>query len=103
MRSLISLLRLCWPVFPSAGRKPPVPFFVGAGFSNPFPLPVAPGQLLTLFVQPPGVLSPRDVLQASPRSFWNGSDRSHARFPSQPGQHRLQCFSELAMPRTCWR
>lgn len=35
-----------------------VPVLLGAANVNPFPLPVAPGQLLTLFVQPAATVSP---------------------------------------------
>jgi uncharacterized protein (TIGR03437 family) len=50
MRSLILVClaaSICLAQATSSG-----PAVVGAGYSNPFPLPVAPGQLLTLFVQP---------------------------------------------------
>jgi uncharacterized protein (TIGR03437 family) len=40
--------------------------FVGAGFANPFPIPVAPGQLLTLFVQ-------SSASNGVAATFWNGS------------------------------
>jgi uncharacterized protein (TIGR03437 family) len=45
---LSATLSVCWAQTASLG-----PVLVGAGFSNPFPITVAPGQLLTLFVQPP--------------------------------------------------
>jgi uncharacterized protein (TIGR03437 family) len=43
------------------------PALVGAGFANPFPIAVAPGQLLTLFVQSN---TGSDGVSAT---FWNGS------------------------------
>jgi hypothetical protein len=36
----------------------PTPVLLGAADINPFPLPIAPGQLLTLFVQPAAAVSP---------------------------------------------
>jgi uncharacterized protein (TIGR03437 family) len=48
-----SLILVCFGVSVClAQATSPGPAVVGAGYSNPFPLPVAPGQLLTLFVQP---------------------------------------------------
>jgi uncharacterized protein (TIGR03437 family) len=50
MRSLVLVCLAASICLAQAGSSGPA--VVGAGFSNPFPLPVAPGQLLTLFVQP---------------------------------------------------
>jgi uncharacterized protein (TIGR03437 family) len=49
------------------------PVIGSAGYSNPLPLPVAPGQLLTLFVQstPSGTSGTPSVSAV----FWNGSDQ----------------------------
>jgi uncharacterized protein (TIGR03437 family) len=49
---------------------------VGAGFSNPFPLTVAPGQLLTLFVQPPASYNSTEPMPTTAAVFWNGSDEA---------------------------
>jgi len=49
----------------------PAPAFVGAGFANPFPIPVAPGQLLTLFVQSSAITNPFGFPLSA--VFWNGS------------------------------
>jgi uncharacterized protein (TIGR03437 family) len=76
MRSLILMslgLSMCL-----AQSLPPTPILVGADFSNPFPLTVAPGQLLTLFVQPPAAYyttepEPMPTISAV---FWNGSDEA---------------------------
>jgi uncharacterized protein (TIGR03437 family) len=46
------------------------PVFLGAANVNPFPLPVAPGQLLTLFVQPAAAVSP--VTTSSVSATYNG-------------------------------
>jgi len=50
----------------SAQTPAPAPVFVGAGFANPFPIAVAPGQLLTLFVQ-------STISNGVSATFWNGS------------------------------
>jgi uncharacterized protein (TIGR03437 family) len=52
----------------------PSPVLLGAGNLSPFPLPVAPGQLLTLFVQPSGVISPLTSFNIS-AVLSNGSDK----------------------------
>jgi uncharacterized protein (TIGR03437 family) len=49
------------------------PVLMGAGYSNPFPLPVAPGQLLTLYVQPGSGYNSSAPLPAVSATFWNGS------------------------------
>jgi uncharacterized protein (TIGR03437 family) len=49
---------------------------VGAGFANPFPIAVAPGQLLTLFVQPGAEYDPSAPLPSVTAVFWNGSDET---------------------------
>jgi uncharacterized protein (TIGR03437 family) len=55
MRSLL----LCSVVWAGVcGAQTSGPVLLGAGNLSPFPLPVAPGQLLTLFVQTGGGLSP---------------------------------------------
>lgn len=74
MRSLIVLslgAAVCWAQTTSLG-----PTLVGAGFSNPFPLTVAPGQLLTLFVQPLAGFDPTAPLPAVSAVFWNGADEA---------------------------
>jgi uncharacterized protein (TIGR03437 family) len=53
-----------------------VPTLVGAGFSNPFPLTVAPGQLLTLFVEPPAAYYTTEPMPTISAVFWNGSDEA---------------------------
>jgi uncharacterized protein (TIGR03437 family) len=61
--SLVLLsVSLCGAQTPS-----PAPAFVGAGFANPFPVAVAPGQLLTLFVQS------NTGSNGVAATFWNGS------------------------------
>lgn len=50
---LIGFVSSCWAQTASSG-----PILVGAGFSNPFPIAVAPGQLLMLFVQPASGYNP---------------------------------------------
>jgi uncharacterized protein (TIGR03437 family) len=59
-----------------AQSLPPTPILVGAGFSNPFPLTVAPGQLLTLFVQPPAAYNTTEPMPGIAAVFWNGSDEA---------------------------
>lgn len=57
MRSVI----LCCGVLASFSMclaQNPGPVILGAANVNPFPLPVAPGQLLTLFVQPAATVAP---------------------------------------------
>lgn len=51
--ALLGFVSVCCAQTASSG-----PVLVGAGFSNPFPIAVAPGQLLTLFVQPPSGYNP---------------------------------------------
>ena len=75
MRSLILCCALlgvvfnCWPQTPS-------PALLGAGHLTPFPIPVAPGQLLTLFVQPGGAISPSTSYSISAIYSANGSDQA---------------------------
>ena len=74
MRSLILAglsASLCWAQATSS-----VPTLVGAGFSNPFPLLVAPGQLLTLFVMPPASYNATEPMPSIGAVFWNGSDEA---------------------------
>ncbi len=52
------------------------PVLVGSGFSNPFPITVAPGQVLTLFVQPPAGYSTTEPVPGIGAVFWNGSDEA---------------------------
>jgi uncharacterized protein (TIGR03437 family) len=66
MRSLFLLLFLC--VCASAQTTSSGSPLAGAGFSNPYPLPVAPGQLLTLYVEAGASGSP-----AVTATFWNGN------------------------------
>ena len=56
-----------------AQTTPASPVLVGSGFSNPFPIGIAPGQLLTLFVQPPAGFDPTAPLPSISAVFWNGS------------------------------
>jgi uncharacterized protein (TIGR03437 family) len=74
MRSLILVClsaSLCWAQATSSG-----PTLVGAGFSNPFPLLVAPGQVLTLFVLPPAAYNTTEPVPSISAVFWNGSDEA---------------------------
>jgi uncharacterized protein (TIGR03437 family) len=57
-------MSLCWAQAPS---------IVGAGFSNPYPVAVAPGQLLTLFVAPGSGYDTSLPLPSIGAVFWNGS------------------------------
>jgi uncharacterized protein (TIGR03437 family) len=71
MRNLILLYlgaSLC-----SAQAISSVPSLMGAGFSNPFPLTIAPGQLLTLYVQPGSGYNPSGLAPAVSATFWNGT------------------------------
>src|ERR1700733_6753500 len=61
----------CWAQSPTSG-----PALVGAGFANPFPIAVAPGQLLTLLVEPGAGYDPSGPLPAVSAVFWNGSDET---------------------------
>lgn len=74
MRSLI--LTVLGFSFCSAQSLPPTPILVGAGFSSPFPILVAPGQLLTLFVQPPAGYDATEPMPTISAVFWNGSDEA---------------------------
>jgi uncharacterized protein (TIGR03437 family) len=73
MRSLILCsiafagVSICW-------AQTANPVLLGAGNLSPFPFPVAPGQLLTLFVQPGGAISPVTAYTISV-VFSNGSDQ----------------------------
>jgi len=68
MRRFCSILAfsmsLCWAQGPS---------IVGAGFSNPYPVAVAPGQLITLFVEPGPGYNASAPLPSIGAVFWNGS------------------------------
>ncbi len=55
--AVLASVSMCWAQAPS-------PVLLGAGNLSPFPLSIAPGQLLTLFVQP-GVSSPPASLNIS--------------------------------------
>ncbi len=71
MRNLILLYlgaSLCLAQTTSSG-----PALIGAGFSSPFPLTIAPGQLLTLYVQPGSGYNPSGSLPAIAANFWNGT------------------------------
>src|ERR1700729_1954477 len=73
MRSLI----LCSALLASGficRAQTPSPILLGAGNLSPFPLPVAPGQLLTLFVQAPGGIAPLTSFNVS-SVLSNGSDQ----------------------------
>jgi uncharacterized protein (TIGR03437 family) len=65
-----SLILVCLGAFSCSAQSGPA--LVGAGFSNPFPLVVAPGQLLTLFVEP-GAGYNSSALPTVSAVFWNGS------------------------------
>jgi hypothetical protein len=72
MRSLV----LCLLVLAVVSRCPAQnfgPVLLGAGNFSPFPLSVAPGQLLTLFVQPGSAISPATSPDVS-AVFSNGTD-----------------------------
>src|ERR1700689_2384197 len=49
------------------------PAMMGAGFANPFPIAVAPGQSLTLFVQPGAGYDPSAPLPSVSAVYSNGS------------------------------
>lgn len=71
MRSLILIClgaTLCLAQATSSG-----PVLMSAGFSNPFPIQSAPGQLLTLFVQPGSGYNPSAPLPTVSATFWNGT------------------------------
>ncbi|MGB6945762.1 MAG: hypothetical protein WBE37_25415 [Bryobacteraceae bacterium] len=73
MRSLILIClgaSLCLAQATSSG-----PVLMGAGFSNPFPIQAAPGQLLTLFVQPGSGYNPSAPLPTISATFWNGKSK----------------------------
>jgi uncharacterized protein (TIGR03437 family) len=74
MRSLI--LACLSASFCLAQATSSTPVLVGAGFSNPFPLTVAPGQLLTLYVQPPASYYSTEPMPSPSAVFWNGSDEA---------------------------
>jgi uncharacterized protein (TIGR03437 family) len=59
-----------------AQSLPTSPILVGADFSSPFPIVVAPGQLLTLFVQPPAAYDTTAPMPSIAAVFWNGSDEA---------------------------
>jgi uncharacterized protein (TIGR03437 family) len=65
--ALLASVSISWAQTPSA-------VLLGAGNLSPFPLAVAPGQLLTLFVQAPGVISPWTSFNIS-AVLSNGSDQ----------------------------
>jgi uncharacterized protein (TIGR03437 family) len=75
MRTLV----LCSSVFAAvsicAAQGPAAqgPTVMGAGFANPFPIAVAPGQSLTLFVQPGAGYDPSAPLPSVSAVYWNGS------------------------------
>ena len=68
MRCLVlcCFVSACW-----AQSTTYAPVLASAGYLNPSLLPVAPGQLLTLFVQP----APSDANPTVSAVFWNGSDQ----------------------------
>jgi uncharacterized protein (TIGR03437 family) len=70
MRSLI-LLCFCGSIG-FAQTTSSSPALLGAGFSNPFPITVAPGQLLTLYVQPGAGYNSSSSPTVS-AAFWNGT------------------------------
>jgi len=71
--SLVAFLGVSfgWAQSPTQG-----PALVGAGFANPFPIAVAPGQLLTLLVDPGAGYDPSGPLPGVSAVFWNGSDET---------------------------
>lgn len=58
----------------ACGAQTAGPVLLGASNLSPFPLSVAPGQLLTLFVQPGGVISPLTSFNVT-AVFSSGSDQ----------------------------
>lgn len=52
-------------------QTPSPPTIGGAGFANPFPIAVAPGQLLTLFVQPGSGYTPEGPPPSISATLWN--------------------------------
>jgi len=72
VRSYVLCLSLCVVSWVCWAQNSPV--ILGAGNLSPFPLSVAPGQLLTLFVQPGGAISPPTAYTIT-AVFSNGSDQ----------------------------
>lgn len=66
--ALLGFVSICWAQTASSD-----PVLVGAGFSNPYPIAAAPGQLLTLFVQPGAGYNPSGPLPTVSAAFWNGT------------------------------
>jgi len=75
LRSLLvrrCFLTLCTVSCSCLGQTAAAPVVVGAGATNPFPLSVAPGQLVTIYVQGPSaakvsaVLSNQQAMEAAP-------------------------------------
>jgi uncharacterized protein (TIGR03437 family) len=71
MRGLILLCMGASGCLAQAASSGPV--LMGAGFSSPFPITTAPGQLLTLYVQPGSGYNSSAPLPAVSATFWNGS------------------------------
>jgi uncharacterized protein (TIGR03437 family) len=68
------LILVCLGISICPAQSPgPGPVLIAAGYSNPFPLPVAPGQLLTLYVQPGAGYDPSAPLPRVSAAFLNGS------------------------------
>ncbi len=94
MRSLI----LCSAVLAGVSicrAQTPGPVLLGANNLSPFPLLAAPGQLLTLFVQPPGVISPLTSFNVS-AVLSNGSDQPMPVL--QVNQANTGCFAPASAP-----
>jgi uncharacterized protein (TIGR03437 family) len=75
MRSFVLCCTFFAAVSISAAQGPAAqgPTLMGAGFSNPFPIAVAPGESLTLFVQPGAGYDPSAHLPSVSAVYWNGS------------------------------
>lgn len=104
MRSLLlsSMLVVCASLSP-AQTMSSAPVLLGAGPASPFPLPVAPGQLLTLYVQTSAASSTM-TLPAISATYWNGSSQENMPVLQvvQPGStcnapSRDDCAQVLAM------
>ncbi len=74
MRSIILCLLVSFAVSGQTQNANPV--LLGAGNLSPFPISVAPGQLLTLYVQPASPLSPVTISAVSVLYSVGGSDKA---------------------------
>jgi uncharacterized protein (TIGR03437 family) len=76
----------------NCGAQPASPVILGVGNVIPLPVPVAPGQLLTLFVQPAGAISPASSYDISAVFSIGGSDKP------MPVQQVVQASTGCAPP-----